>query len=270
MMRFGLFMLMVFMIESCSGSREEIRTQEGERSNSQPTIQDNSFLIEEAYNQEAGVVQHISNLSYTATPQRTLSYVLTQEWPIGGQAHQFSYSIPYSSFEEIRIQGIGDVLLNYRYQLLGDGDWVHVAPRLSLVLPIGDESKGLGTGGIGLQLNLPASKEIASSIVVHANLGSTIFSRPKTLVSYFAGASVIWQVKGNFNIMLENLIVSNATTDDLGEMACETEVIVNPGVRFAMNFPNLQIVPGIGFPTVFKNGETSTGLFFYLSFEHPF
>ena len=27
---------------------------------SEPVIQDNSFLVEEAYNQEAGIVQHIS------------------------------------------------------------------------------------------------------------------------------------------------------------------------------------------------------------------
>ena len=59
-------------------------------------IEDNSFFIEEAYNQEARVVQHISTFSYVAgaAPERDGSF--TQEWPIGGQAHQLSYTIPYS------------------------------------------------------------------------------------------------------------------------------------------------------------------------------
>ena len=42
-------------------------------------VQDNSFLIEEAYNQEAGVVQHILNLQ-RADRDWFLSF--TQEWPV--------------------------------------------------------------------------------------------------------------------------------------------------------------------------------------------
>ena len=56
-------------------------------------IQDNSFLIEEAYNQEAGVVQHIQTLRRI---RRDWFYTFTQEWPLGSQAHRFSYTVPYS------------------------------------------------------------------------------------------------------------------------------------------------------------------------------
>ena len=56
---------------------------------SQPidVIEDNSFLIEEAYNQEAGVVQHIFTAQWgenrDAQPhQRGWRRTLTQEWPI--------------------------------------------------------------------------------------------------------------------------------------------------------------------------------------------
>ena len=52
-------------------------------------VQDNSFLIEEAYNQEAGVVQHIFNLRRQG---HDWSFAFTQEWPVGSQTHQFSYS----------------------------------------------------------------------------------------------------------------------------------------------------------------------------------
>src|SRR4029077_18062520 len=58
-----------------------------------PGIQDNSFLIEEAYNQEAGVVQHISSFArfFDSTD---LAYPFTQEWPAPrNPRHQFSYTL---------------------------------------------------------------------------------------------------------------------------------------------------------------------------------
>jgi hypothetical protein len=58
-----------------------------------PGIQDNSFLIEEAYNQEAGIVQHISIFrSYRGTSDFEAAF--TQEWPLGGIKHQLSYDLP--------------------------------------------------------------------------------------------------------------------------------------------------------------------------------
>ena len=60
-------------------------------------IQDNSFLVEEAYNQEPGVVQHIFNLPILfAGHEKDISPSFTQEWPIFSQTHQFSYTIPYT------------------------------------------------------------------------------------------------------------------------------------------------------------------------------
>src|SRR5215475_6685724 len=43
-------------------------------------IQDNSFLIEEAYNQERHVVQHISTFSRMWN-SKDWNYTFTQEWP---------------------------------------------------------------------------------------------------------------------------------------------------------------------------------------------
>ncbi|HWH76104.1 MAG TPA: hypothetical protein VNT76_01990, partial [Candidatus Binatus sp.] len=46
-------------------------------------IEDNSFLIEEAYNQEAGVVQHIWNAIYTKSGRsHGWNFSFTQEWPV--------------------------------------------------------------------------------------------------------------------------------------------------------------------------------------------
>ena len=118
-------------------------------------IADNSFLIEEAYNQEPGVVQHISAW------QRSLrtaawAYTFTQEWPVGSQAHQLSYTIPVQRTESPSNTGLGDAALNYRYQLRADAR-VAIAPRLSLLVPTGSSARGLGSGHVGAQLNVPLS-----------------------------------------------------------------------------------------------------------------
>ena len=49
----------------------------------QPGIQDNSFLVEEAYNQNFGVVQHISSFT-RFFDSKDWNYTFTQEWPVPG------------------------------------------------------------------------------------------------------------------------------------------------------------------------------------------
>src|SRR5262245_46788886 len=86
-----------------------------------PGIQDNSFLIEEAYNQEAGVVQHINSF-LRFWRSKDFVYTFTQEWPVPGDArHQLSYTLPvqHAGVLPDSGEGLGDVLLNYRYQLVG-------------------------------------------------------------------------------------------------------------------------------------------------------
>ena len=56
-------------------------------------LQDNSFLIEEPYNQEPGMLQHTGVLRWQGHDW-TLNF--SQEWPVGSQTHQFSYAVPYA------------------------------------------------------------------------------------------------------------------------------------------------------------------------------
>lgn len=132
-------------------------------------IQDNSFLIEEAYNQEDGVIQHI--FTYQHMKGDSSLFTFTQEWPVPKQDHQLSYTIPV---ERIRgggqdDTGFGDVAINYRYQaVLKEG--IAFAPRFSLILPTGDEKKGLGTGTVGYQVNFPLSVKLAERWVTHYNM----------------------------------------------------------------------------------------------------
>ena len=108
-------------------------------------ISDNSFLIEEAYNQEAGVVQHISN--YRRDRDGGWLATFTQEWPLGGPRDQFSYTLPLQSAGGSSAS-LGDIALNYRRQVLGhDDEPIWFAPRLSLVLPSGSARKGTGAEG---------------------------------------------------------------------------------------------------------------------------
>ena len=60
--------------------------QEPQRPSSPPPIQDNSFLIEEAYNQDAYVVQHIFNFQPGVGASQAFG-TFTQEWPAGSITH---------------------------------------------------------------------------------------------------------------------------------------------------------------------------------------
>ena len=109
-----------------------------------PGIQDNSFLVEEAYNQNFGVVQHISSFT-RFFDSKDWNYTFTQEWPVpGDERHQLSYTLValHSGSFPGSGAGIGDVFLNYRYQLVGSGETrIAFAPRLSLIFPTGDSAK---------------------------------------------------------------------------------------------------------------------------------
>ena len=150
-----------------------------------PNIQDNSFLVEEAYNQNFGVVQHISSFTRFWNSQ-DWNYTFTQEWPVPGDARQqLSYSLAVlhaGAFPGSGV-GIGDVFLNYRYQLVGSGDTrVAFAPRLSLIFPSGDSTLGRGQGSFGLQTSLPLSVILAKKLVSHWNAGATVLPQSAGLL----------------------------------------------------------------------------------------
>jgi hypothetical protein len=246
-----------------------------------PAIEDNSFFIEEAYNQEERVVQHISNASYFKKPVEEIVFSFTQEWPLASQSHQLSATIPYSSIGSGSASGINDIMINYRYQLSNDPHKVVIAPRLSVILPTGNSNQGLGSGVVGWQLNLPMSKRFSDAFIAHTNAGVTLLPQVKgadsfgnevkqTLLSYNTGLSLIWLASYHYNVMLE--IAENFISElgGTGSIVHTNETIISPGFRYAVDVNELQIVPGLALPISIQQGESRTGLFFYLSFEHPF
>jgi len=72
-------------------------------------------------------------------------------------------------------------------------------------------------------------------------------------------------------VLLESVWNNTADVTGVRQTRRENEVLINPGVRWAHNFKNaLQIVPGVAFPIGVGPSRGERGVFFYLSFEHPF
>jgi hypothetical protein len=245
-------------------------------------IMDNSFFIEEAYNQEPGIVQHIFNGIYGREEfvrggRRTMDTAFTQEWPIVTQTHQFSYTIPFGFVWENgrESDGVGDVLLNYRYQVyLDTNSLTGFSPRMSLVLPTGDYEAGFGNGTLGYQWNLPFSTTFGDRWFFHANAGLTYLPAAKTaadrdLLSYNLGASVIYCVNDRFNLMLESLGNWNQGMTTNEKLERNLSSFISPGVRYAFNPKDeTQIVVGIGLPIGITRSAPDIGAFLYFSFEH--
>jgi len=171
-------------------------------------IRDNSFLLEEAYNQEPGVIQHIQAFQYIRK-DKSWNYTFTEEWPVPKETHQLSATVPVSHLNSDTETGIGDIVLNYRYQLVFK-DPVALAPRLSLILPTGDDEKGLGDGALGFQTNIPLSVELGDRWVTHWNLGATYIPNAKgpggvrrDTTGFNYGASLVYLVSENFNLLIE-------------------------------------------------------------------
>jgi hypothetical protein len=222
-------------------------------------IADNSFLIEEAYNQEAGVVQHIQ--LFTRSASDAWAYSFTQEWPVRSIRHQLSYTLPLAA--EPGARGTGDVAVHYRYQLAGaDGGRLAIAPRISIQLPTGDEHRGLGAGSVTWQTMLPVSFQLAPRLVSHSNLGATFGTGDSR--AWTAGQSLVWLAHPRINPLVEAVWTRN---DAHG--AHDSDTVISPGIRWSYNFASgLQVVPGIAMPVSLHDHERT--LLLYLSFEHPF
>ena len=238
-------------------------------------IQDNSFLLEEAYNQERGTVQHIFAFSRMWNSREWVS-TFTQEWPgLRNPRHQFSYTLIGMHAAGSEGAGLGDVALNYRYQVAGSGDSrLAFAPRLSLLVPTGDVAQGRGSGAAGLQTNLPLSVILSRRLVTHWNAGATFVRHAHgpggiraSTVGYNLGQSFIFAPHPRINILLETVANRFQSVDDAGSTPWGGTTYISPGIRWSHNLSSgLQIVPGLAIPVGIGRAGQS-GVFLYLSFE---
>lgn len=239
-------------------------------------IQDNSFLIEEAYNQEAGVVQHINTFARSSAGD--WGYSFTQEWPLGGIRHQLSYTVPVEHAGGTGT-GLGDIALNYRHQLIGNPEARTVfAPRLTVLLPTGNEEQERGAGALGIQANLPLTLIPSPAWATHWNAGLTVVPSARgasgataTILSKNLGASVVWLVRPAFNFLVEMLWLSEGLVVGSGSTRAIDALFLSPGIRMAFDAPgDLQIVPGLAYSIGLTEESDEDAVFLYLSLEHPF
>jgi hypothetical protein len=252
-----------------------------------PAIEDNSFLIEEAFNQSAGVLQHIFAVSVNDFHSRSLTCSFTQEIPLTDGGHQLSYSLNYlfwpsSDNPSASVSGLSDLYVSYRPLICGPGRWAMVIPRFTVVLPTGKSSDGLGGGAFGFQFNLAVTKRFSRKIITHGNVGSTVFFKydrydqvggeqvlmhERNLINQNLGASIVWCVLPGLNVLLEGVANRNSSIGTDGKIEKAWENILNPGLRFSLHAKKIQIVPGVSCLLDPASLANPKGLFFYLSLE---
>lgn len=150
-------------------------------------IMDNSFFVEEAFNQEAGIFQNIVGAA-RISGQWVLAF--TQEWPVVSQTHQFSYTVPW--LDGGAGYGVGDVLLNYRFQSTLDAPGIPAfSPRLSIILPTGSTTRGRGTAPRGCRStsHSASSSETCSGIGMAASPGCRGHARSRVPAPLAIGAN---------------------------------------------------------------------------------
>ncbi len=206
-------------------------------------IEDRNFMLESGWNREDAVLQVNSFFFRGAT-----SHELVGEWAMKSQRHQLSYTVPF--FTDDRT-GLGDVMLNYRYQFLGGaGSRVGIAPRVSLMLPTRDAHFGERSSGV--QVNVPISAAITDRLTSHTNAGATWFAdRGET--EFNLAQSLAFDVTRRIAVTVD---ASYTRCNDASHL-----LVVRPGVQFSIDGPRgLQIAPGVAFP---DNG----GVLVYLALE---
>ena len=232
-------------------------------------ITDNSFLVEEAFNQDRGVFQNI--FMVTRSTDRRWDGSFTQEWPVGGMRHQLSFTLPASMVAGDA--AMGDILLNYRFQVwTEEGRRPAFSPRISVILPSSDERRTRVGSDPGWQFNLPFSREFGR-LYVHANAGATWIkdrvdsdAKPAEWTNIpSAAASANWAVTPMFQLMFETYTQTASQIDAVRE----NTVIVSPGFRTGWNFGERQVVVGLAVP--FTRGDVhDKGVILYGSLEMPF
>jgi hypothetical protein len=234
-------------------------------------VLDNSFLVEEAFNQEPGIFQNIFGIHADAGDGWEAAF--TQEWPVFSQTHQISYTV--GALGANGSSGLADLMINYRWQATSESTSSPAfSPRLSIIFATGDAERGFGSGGPGWQINLPFSKQFGDTYL-HWNAGFThtpsaeIAGREYNLLTPHVAVSGIWRMRPMFNLMLESLVEWEHSADGDGTRR-ETGVTLSPGFRTGWDVGETQTIFGFAVPIAMSGDATSAGVFGYVSYELPF
>ena len=234
-------------------------------------ILDNSFLVEEAFNQESGIFQNILTMHFVEDNVWTAAF--TQEWPVFTQTHQLSFTVSALSLNSDR--GLSDLMINYRWQASTEGASVPAfSPRVSLIFATGKLSESSDSGRPGWQVNLPFSKQF-NDTYVHWNMGFTHTpvvdgnAGNHDLFTPHIALSGIWRIRPMFNLMLESVVEWEQSVE-ANTKRRQAAWTLSPGFQAGWNAVTTQTIVGVAIPVTMSGGNSSVGVFGYFSYELPF
>ena len=239
-------------------------------------IIDNSFLVEEAFNQEAGIFQNIADMVFV---DGNWGFNFTQEWPASSRRSISCRTRCRRSTTEtdpasaIRKSTIG---ISYGWR-------ARTAGIFAARQPGGADGRRAATPRIRIAgpAGQPAVQQAGNDWYWHWNAGVTWLPRAESLdpapntdtrvdlMSPFLAASGIYRVRQMFNLMLESVLRFDELVDETGTRR-ETAFILSPGFRGGWNIGEQQLIVGAAVPITWVDGETEPGLLLYLSYELPF
>jgi hypothetical protein len=210
-------------------------------------IEDHTGFAEPGLNRDGSLAQ-VTYFAY----RNSSAFEITQEWASSSRRHQLSYVLPVYSAEG---SAPGDLSLNYRYQLLGDGTGAFaVAPRLAMILPT--RGRQFGGASSGVELSVPVTASLSDEVQIHVNAGAS-WIREHDGVELKIAQSIVWAPASVIEISLES-----QWTRCGGEGA----IAARPGVQFPLAGPGgMQITPGVAFPL-----GGSGGVLFYVGLQRSF
>jgi hypothetical protein len=127
------------------------------------------------------------NVGLQANLEANVSGTLAVDDPVGGAA-EF---------------GLGDTTLGLKYRFLDEAArWPALLARVTLQVPTGDETRGLGKGDVSVGLLLAASRTLGP-VTLTGNAGYTITTGDADADVLLLGASVVWAVRGPWSVVGE-------------------------------------------------------------------
>ena len=240
-------------------------------------LQGAGLLVETAYQQEAGELEH--SFKFSRSNRRNWATTVSEEIPLGGAKHQLSVEIPWQFFkDEHGYRGAGDAQIGYSYMLFGSNtSRVTVSPGVGLSLPTGDYRKELGRGAAGISFRLPVSAMIGKRFASNTTFETTYTRNAKhhhgeraSVTDFEIGQNFVWYAKPKLNFLLETVWEREQEPGEHKYKHTEREFYVSPGVRWAHYFRKVLIVPSVGFPIGAGPSRGERGIVFSIAFEHSF
>ena len=231
----------------------------------QGVIEDNSFLLEEAYNQEKNEYQFIQR--FDVSERGGQDYSVEFEAPITPLTHQFSFDLSHTKDDDSSQRAFGDLALNYRYQSYNHKNNI-LTQRLGVIIPTGSVEKETSNGVYGFTFVQSATLKLNEVFMNHWNIGITTYP-DENLTGFLLGGSFVYLYQDNFNFLFEALYETDESVTPEGGNDRANTLFLNPGARFAYetSWNETQIVPGISFPFQYTEKRFHPAILLYLSLE---